>query len=137
MPGRAARAESLASGERWCSPGKEGAKHGISRADRAAGLPSRSRFPALVRPARPKPDFSPLEWSVIRLARIDRLWTIREPGRLRRLSNWLLARGNPSLANQKLEALRRMAVLSWHYGFTVPGEDVAQLPLRRLLAGPI
>ena len=41
-------------------------------------------FPALVRPARPKPDFSPLEWSVIRLARIDRLWTIRETGRLRR-----------------------------------------------------
>ena len=71
-----------------------------------------------------KPSFSPLEWSVIRLARIDRLWTIRESGRLRRLWNWLLARGNPSLANEKLEALRRMAVLTWHYGFTVPGEDV-------------
>ena len=71
-----------------------------------------------------KPSFSPLEWSVIRLARIDRLWTIREGGRLRRLWNWLLARGNPSLANEKLEALRRMAVLTWHYGFTVPGEDV-------------
>ena len=40
-----------------------------------------------------RPDFSPLEWSVIRLARIDRLWTIREPGRLRRLWNWLLAPG--------------------------------------------
>jgi hypothetical protein len=79
---------------------------------------------AFARPARPKPDFSPLEWSVIRLARIDRLWTIRETGRLRRLWNWLLARGNPSLANEKLEALRRMAVLTWHYGFTVPGEDV-------------
>lgn len=81
-------------------------------------------LPALVRPARLKPDFSPLEWSVIRLARIDRLWTIREPGRLDRLWNWLLARGNPALANEKLEALRRMAVLTWHYGFTVPGEDV-------------
>ena len=23
-----------------------------------------------------------------------------------------------------MEALRRMAVLTWHYGFTVPGEDV-------------
>lgn len=71
-----------------------------------------------------KPSFSPLEWSVIRLARIDRLWTIREGGRLRRFWNWLLARGKPSLANEKLEALRRMAVLTWHYGFTVPGEDV-------------
>jgi hypothetical protein len=69
-------------------------------------------------------DFSPLEWSVIRLARIDRLWTIRAAGRLRRLWNWFVGRGNPELANPKLEALRRMAVLTWHYGFTVPGEDV-------------
>ena len=33
--------------------------------------------------------------------------------------------GSPQLANERLEALRRMAVLSWHYGFTVPGDDVA------------
>lgn len=72
-----------------------------------------------------KPDFSPLEWSVIRLARIDRLWTIRTAGRPRRLWNWLLGRGNPELANPKLEALRKMAVLTWHFGFTVPGDDVA------------
>ena len=83
-------------------------------------------LPALVRPTRPKPDFSPLEWSVIRLARIDRLWTIRTAGRLRRFWNWLAGRGNPSLANPQLEALRRMAVLTWHYGFTVPGSDVAE-----------
>jgi hypothetical protein len=72
----------------------------------------------------PGPDFSPLEWSVIRLARIDRLWTIRQPGRLRRSWNRLLGRGNPELANPKLEALRKIAVLTWHFGFTVPGEDV-------------
>ena len=70
--------------------------------------------------------FSPLEWSVIRLARIDRLWTIRTDGRLRRFWNWLAGRGNPSLANPQLEALRRMAVLTWHYGFTVPGNDVSE-----------
>lgn len=69
--------------------------------------------------------FSPLEWSVIRLARMDRLWTIRPLTRLRRFGNWLLSRGNPQLANEKLEALRRMAVLSWNFGFTVPGDDVA------------
>lgn len=69
-------------------------------------------------------DFSPLEWSVIRLARIDKLWTIRAAGRLRRFWNWFVGRGNPELANPKLEALRRMAVLTWHYGFTVPGEDI-------------
>jgi hypothetical protein len=70
-------------------------------------------------------DFSALEWSVIRLARVDRLWTIRPLGRLRRFWNWLISRGNPQLANEKLEALRRMAVLSWNFGFTVPGKDVA------------
>jgi hypothetical protein len=71
-------------------------------------------------------DFTPLEWSVIRLARVDRLWTIRRAGPLRRLWNALAGRGNPALANERLEALRRIAVLSWHYGFTVPGADVAE-----------
>ena len=75
--------------------------------------------------ARPA-GFSPLEWSVIRLARVDRLWTIRTAGRVRKFWNWLAGRGNPSLANPQLEALRRMAVLTWHYGFTVPGSDIAE-----------
>ena len=74
---------------------------------------------------RPNAEFSNLEWSVIRLARIDKLWTIRAAGRLRRFFNWVVGRGNPELANPRLEALRRMAVLTWHYGFTVPSEDVA------------
>ena len=82
-------------------------------------------LPAIAAANRPKPDFSTLEWSVIRLARIDKLWTIRAAGRVRRFLNWVVGRGNPELANPKLEALRRMAVLTWHYGFTVPGEDVA------------
>ncbi|HEY0629392.1 MAG TPA: hypothetical protein VGD23_08690 [Sphingomicrobium sp.] len=73
-----------------------------------------------------KPEFSPLEWSVIRLARVDGLSTLRAAGPVRRLVNWLLGRtSGPELANERLEALRRMAVLSWHFGFTVPGDDVA------------
>jgi len=73
-----------------------------------------------------KPDFSSLEWSVIRLARVDGLSTLRAPGRVRRFVNWLMGRtGGPELANERLEALRRIAVLSWHFGFTVPGDDVA------------
>jgi len=73
-----------------------------------------------------KPDFSRLEWAVIRLARVDRLSTLRAPGRIRRFINWLMGCvGGPELANERLEALRRMAVLSWHFGFTVPGDDVA------------
>ena len=82
-------------------------------------------LPAIAAPKSSKSAFSPLEWSIIRLARIDRLWTIRTAGRLRRFWNWFVGRGNPELANPKLEALRRIAVLTWHYGFTVPGEDVA------------
>ena len=70
------------------------------------------------------PGFSDLEWSVIRLARIDALWTIRPAGRIRRAWNRFLGRANPELANPQLEALRRMAVLSWHHGFTVAGEAV-------------
>ena len=73
-----------------------------------------------------KPEFSPLEWSVIQLSRVDGLSTLRPPGRFRRFVNWLLGRkGVPQLANGRLEALRRISVLSWHFGFTVPGDDVA------------
>jgi len=83
-------------------------------------------LPAIAANSNTRPNFSPLEWSIIRLARIDRLGTIRTAGRLRRFWNWFVGRGNPELANPKLEALRRMAVLTWHFGFTVPGEDVSE-----------
>ncbi len=84
--------------------------------------------PVVMREAMPaaEPEFSPLEWSIIRLARVDGLSTLRPPTRLTRLYNWIMGRaGGPELANPKLEALRRISVLSWHFGFTVPGQDVA------------
>ena len=82
--------------------------------------------PAMSLPAIARPSFSSLEWSIIRLARGQDLSTIREPGLLRRFYYWLIGRrGNRRLANERLEALRRMAVLSWHFGFSVAGEDVA------------
>lgn len=75
----------------------------------------------------PEAQFTDLEWSIIRLAKVDRLWTLRPSTRLRRFLNRLLARNpNPALANPRLESLRRMAVLSWHFGFTVDGQDVAE-----------
>ena len=74
-----------------------------------------------------EPRFSDLEWSIIRLARLDRLWTLRASTRVSRFFRRLIGRNpNPALANERLEALRRMAVLSWHFGFTVPGEDLAE-----------
>jgi len=80
---------------------------------------------SIAAPSVPAAGFTPLEWSVIRLARRDRLWTIRPAGLIRRFWMGLIGRGNPRLANEQLEALRQMAVLSWHFGFTVHGEDVA------------
>ena len=63
---------------------------------------------------------------MIRLSRVDSLATLREPGIIGRFINWLTGRnGSPELANPQLEALRRISVLSWHFGFTVPGDDVA------------
>jgi hypothetical protein len=83
-------------------------------------------FPADVKRTVAQPEFSPLEWSIIRLAGVDGLSTIRPPGLVRRLYNFLIGRtGSPMLANERLEALRRIAVLSWHYGFAISGEDVA------------
>lgn len=85
------------------------------------------QLPALVRKAAARADFSSLEWSIIRLARADGLWTIRAPGLVRRFFHWVIGRtGSPKLANERLEALRRMAVLSWKHGFSVSGEDVAE-----------
>ena len=69
-------------------------------------------------------DFSTLEWSVIRLSRGDRLWTIRPRGVVRRAFNAMIGRGNPELASERLEALRRMSVLSLHFGFTIDGRDL-------------
>lgn len=82
--------------------------------------------PKLVPPPS-EPEFSSLEWSVIRRAKSDRLWTLREPGPLRRFINWVTGlQISPTFANPRLEALRRMAVLSWHYGYVVPGDEVAE-----------
>lgn len=82
---------------------------------------------AAATPPAPAPGhtaLSALEWAVVRVARRDRLSTLARPGRI---SEWMrrLARlPNPRLADPRLEALRRMAVLTWRYGFTVPGRDV-------------
>lgn len=83
-------------------------------------------LPAAIADPAPSPNFSPLEWSIIRLAAVDGLSTIRPSGLVRRLYNFLIGRtGSPMLANERLEALRRIAVLSWHFGFAISGEDVA------------
>jgi len=60
-------------------------------------------------------DFSPLEWTVISLARHDRRPTDSLPSELRRIIALLFGeRGARPLANARLEALRRAAVALWN-----------------------
>jgi len=69
--------------------------------------------------------FSALEWSVVAIAERDKVSSLRQPGRMAIALGTLFGdRRNPRLADPRLEALRRMAVLSWHHGFTVPGAAV-------------
>ena len=82
---------------------------------------------ALHRLAKPIVDatFSALEWSVVAIARRDRLSSLRSPGRLSIALGAVFGdRTNPRLADEKLEALRRMSVLSWHHGYAVPSAEV-------------
>lgn len=67
---------------------------------------------------------TPLEWSVVAIAWSDRLSSLRRPGRIARAMGGLFGGHNPRLADPRLEALRRMAVLTWHHGYTVPPHEV-------------
>jgi hypothetical protein len=75
-----------------------------------------------VLPARP----SALEWSVVAMAERDGLSSIREPGRfLSALGSVFGIRRPNRLANDRLEALRRMAILAWHHHWNVPKSEIA------------
>ena len=74
---------------------------------------------------RPDARLSALEWQVVALARRDRVSSLRAPSRLgRALGSIFGETRNPRLADPSLEALRRMAVLSWHHGYSVPSHEV-------------
>jgi hypothetical protein len=85
--------------------------------DRAAPLADKAAA------AGPAPTLSALEWSVVAIAWSDRLSSLRRPGRIARAIG-LFGGHNPRLADPRLEALRRMAVLTWHHGYTVPPHEV-------------
>ena len=67
---------------------------------------------------------SGLEWSVVAIARRDRPASLRRPGRMAVALRALFKQPNPKLADERLEALRRMAVLTWQDGYTVPSREV-------------
>ena len=73
----------------------------------------------------PAATLSALDWSVVALARRDTLGSLRQPGRIAvALGGLFGARHNPRLADPRLEALRRMAVLAWHRGYAVAKSEV-------------
>ena len=67
--------------------------------------------------ADPANRLTALEWSVVALARRDRPSSLREPSRLSVALGSVFGRHqHPHLADPRLEALRRVAVLAWHRG---------------------
>lgn len=68
---------------------------------------------------------SGLEWSVVAVAQRDTLSSLNTPGRLSVALGALFGgQRDPRLADPRLEALRRMAVLAWHRGYAVPVAEV-------------
>lgn len=65
-----------------------------------------------------------LEWRVVAIARKDGPFSLRRPGRLTTMVRVLLNRPNPMLTDLRLEALRRMAVLTWRRGYSVLPQEV-------------
>ena len=74
---------------------------------------------------RTQSGFSGLEWSVIALARRDRLTSLNQPSRVAQALGALFGTWkNARLADSRLEALRRMAVLAWHKSYVVPVSEI-------------
>lgn len=67
-------------------------------------------------------SFSSLEHRVVELARGEGLDSLRAPRKRSWLGRLILGPTPPSkiLANEQLEALRRLAVQAWHHGYTLP-----------------
>jgi hypothetical protein len=80
----------------------------------------------------PEPAIAPatlgaLEWSVVAMAEKDGLSSLREPSRfLSALGNLFGVRRPNRLANDGLEALRRLAVHAWLYGWNVPDSELRE-----------
>ena len=91
--------------------------------------PGAALAPALPRhdpvPARQQPSLSALEWSVVALARRDRLSSLRQPSRVAKAFAAVFGGNNDNrLADPRLEALRRVSVHAWYHSFAIPEFEV-------------
>lgn len=76
--------------------------------------------------ARIEPSFSALEWTVVALAKRERLASLKEPGRLSRALGTVFGGGTGTrLADPRLETLRRVAVYAWRRGYALPAREVS------------
>jgi hypothetical protein len=89
--------------------------------------------PRLARPARaPELEVAPatlgaLEWSIVAMAEKDGISSLREPSRFISALGSLFGVRRPNrLANDRLEALRRLAVYAWHYHWNVPDSELRE-----------
>jgi hypothetical protein len=86
----------------------------------------RTKPSAMVGAAVPQARLSALEWSVVAMAERDGLSSIREPGRFVSALSNLFGISRPNrLANERLEALRRVAIFAWKSGWNVPKRELA------------
>ena len=76
-------------------------------------------------PAEAPARLSALEWSIVAMAENDPISSLREPGRfLSALRSLFGIRRVNRLANDRLEALRRIAVHVWRFRWNVPDSEL-------------
>ncbi|MEO6256988.1 MAG: hypothetical protein ABIO69_09280 [Sphingomicrobium sp.] len=93
---------------------------------RSAPQSSAPKPSAMVGTAAPAARLSALEWSIVAMAERDPLSSIREHGRfITALESIFGLKRAGRLANERLEALRRVAILIWHHRWNVPKSEVA------------
>jgi hypothetical protein len=94
-------------------------------ADRIDAGHRRATFLAEASASHAPAAFTGLEWQVIRMAQTDPLTTLLDETKLARLIPALFGWDQKRpLANPGLEALRRVAVLSWHHGHNVDAREI-------------
>lgn len=71
------------------------------------------------------PSFSNLEWSIVALAEHDGLASLRRPNRFSKFVSAIFGIKTPNrLASDRLEALRRVAVLVWRGAQGLPEDEL-------------
>ena len=106
----------------FAEPGNAGYARVSAPASQAVALPGAA---PMIQAEEERPVLTELERSVIGIARQDGLATLRQPGRLTRWLGLVFGvRISPQLADPKLEALRRIAVLSWKRGYAIASAEV-------------